>query len=173
MSDLSTSGSFGTADRPPPSLAGIKLRISEGVVDPDWTMISVFGELDLAGVGLLQMAIESAEKNALIDLRGCSFMDSSAIAEILSAHRRFSQHGRRLLACSPTAQVRRLLSIVGLLERGIVFDSAEEALADCDQLAMIVCTGCGRCFATEDGPGMVAAIKGSCPECGGRFRLAR
>jgi hypothetical protein len=39
-------------------------------------------------------------------------------------------------------------------------------------LDLIACQGCGRCFATDDGPGMIAAIKGPCPDCGGRFRLA-
>lgn len=38
-------------------------------------------------------------------------------------------------------------------------------------LDLIVCDGCGRRFATGDGPGMIAAIKGPCPDCGGRFQL--
>jgi rRNA maturation endonuclease Nob1 len=36
---------------------------------------------------------------------------------------------------------------------------------------MISCGGCGRRFATDDGPGMIALIKGPCPDCGGRFGL--
>jgi rRNA maturation endonuclease Nob1 len=36
---------------------------------------------------------------------------------------------------------------------------------------VIACNGCGRRFATEDGPGMIAVIKGPCPDCGGRFEL--
>jgi hypothetical protein len=35
----------------------------------------------------------------------------------------------------------------------------------------IACRGCGRWFTTTDGPGMLAAIKGSCPECEGAFEL--
>jgi hypothetical protein len=38
-------------------------------------------------------------------------------------------------------------------------------------LEVIACDGCGRRFATADGPGMIAAIKGPCPDCGGRFEL--
>ena len=38
-------------------------------------------------------------------------------------------------------------------------------------LDVIACDHCGRGFTTEDGPGMIAAIKGPCPDCGGRFRL--
>ena len=36
---------------------------------------------------------------------------------------------------------------------------------------MIVCDRCGRSHVTNDGPGMIAAIKGPCPSCGGRFAL--
>jgi hypothetical protein len=38
-------------------------------------------------------------------------------------------------------------------------------------LDVIACDGCGRHFATTDGPGMIAAIIGPCPNCGGRFKL--
>ena len=39
------------------------------------------------------------------------------------------------------------------------------------RLDVIACDGCGRCFATEDGAGMLAMIKGPCPDCGGHFEL--
>jgi hypothetical protein len=39
------------------------------------------------------------------------------------------------------------------------------------QLDVIACDGCGRCFATADGPAMLTSIKGPCPDCGGRFEL--
>ena len=39
------------------------------------------------------------------------------------------------------------------------------------RLEVIACDGCGRSFATDDGPGMMAVIKGPCPDCGGRFQL--
>ncbi len=43
--------------------------------------------------------------------------------------------------------------------------------SDRDHLELISCEGCGRSFATPDGPGMIASIKGPCPDCGGRFAL--
>lgn len=39
------------------------------------------------------------------------------------------------------------------------------------RLDVIACDGCGRCFATEDGAGMLAVLKGPCPDCGGHFEL--
>jgi hypothetical protein len=38
---------------------------------------------------------------------------------------------------------------------------------------LIECDDCGRSFATEHPAEMLAAIKGPCPSCGGRFRLAQ
>jgi len=35
----------------------------------------------------------------------------------------------------------------------------------------IACRGCGTSFRCSDGPGMLKAIKGDCPDCGGRFQL--
>ena len=40
-------------------------------------------------------------------------------------------------------------------------------------LDLIACDGCGRSFTTSDGAGMLDAIKGPCPECGGAFQLAQ
>jgi hypothetical protein len=37
---------------------------------------------------------------------------------------------------------------------------------------LIECDGCGRSITTDDAAGMLAAITGPCPSCGGRFRLA-
>lgn len=46
-------------------------------------------------------------------------------------------------------------------------------LAPVPRLDVIACDGCGRCFATADGPGMLTSIKGPCPDCGGRFEMLR
>jgi rRNA maturation endonuclease Nob1 len=37
---------------------------------------------------------------------------------------------------------------------------------------LIACDGCGRSFKTDDAVGMLTAIKGPCPSCGGTFLLA-
>ncbi len=36
---------------------------------------------------------------------------------------------------------------------------------------MIACGGCGRSLVTNNGRAMIAAIKGPCPSCSGRFEL--
>jgi hypothetical protein len=49
--------------------------------------------------------------------------------------------------------------------------SAPPAPGRDEQLEVIACDGCGRFFATDDGPGMMAVLKGPCPDCGGHFEL--
>jgi hypothetical protein len=50
-------------------------------------------------------------------------------------------------------------------------DGRGSVLDPIPQLDVIACDGCGRCFATEDGSGMLAVLEGPCPDCGGRFEL--
>jgi hypothetical protein len=48
---------------------------------------------------------------------------------ILAAHNEFEQSGRRLVACAPGHQVKRILSVTGLMDNGLVFGSVEDAAA--------------------------------------------
>jgi rRNA maturation endonuclease Nob1 len=40
-----------------------------------------------------------------------------------------------------------------------------------EPLERLVCEGCDRSFPSLDPEAMLAAIKGACPDCGGRFEL--
>lgn len=40
-----------------------------------------------------------------------------------------------------------------------------------DSVDLLVCERCERAFTTVDGPGMLEALKGPCPDCGGRYQL--
>lgn len=71
----------------------------------------------------------SEHDRVLIGLQGCEFIDSSAIAVIVRAHRKMAAEGRSVVAYGPSSQVRRVLSITGLTENGLVFESLEEALS--------------------------------------------
>ena len=94
--------------------------------------VQIEGELDLAVAGQLdEVLAEAAEQceRVLVGLERCAFIDSSGIAVILRAHNRMQEDGRRLVVYAPTDQVLRVLSMTGLTSNGLVFDSAEEALA--------------------------------------------
>jgi anti-anti-sigma factor len=94
--------------------------------------IQIEGELDLAVAGRLDQVLTAAVEECdrvLVGLEGCAFIDSSGIAVILRAHSRMEEDGRRLAVYGPSDQVLRVLSMTGLTANGLVFASAEEALA--------------------------------------------
>jgi anti-sigma B factor antagonist len=99
---------------------------------PGYRDVQVIGELDLAVAGKLDEELEVAVaecERILIGLERCEFIDSSGIAVILRAHKRMAELNRRLAVYAPNDQVLRVLSMTGLTANGLVFDSAEEALA--------------------------------------------
>ena len=94
--------------------------------------VQVEGELDLAVAGQLDEVLSAAVDECdrvLVGLESCTFIDSSGIAVILRAHNRLEEEGRRLAVYGPSDQVLRVLSMTGLTANGLVFDSADEALA--------------------------------------------
>ena len=93
--------------------------------------IQVEGEVDLAVADQLREAIEAAAEHdrILIGLERCEFIDSTAIEVIVQAHQQLTANGRTIAVYGPSSQVLRILSITGLTGNGLVFESAEEALA--------------------------------------------
>lgn len=94
--------------------------------------IQVEGELDLAVAGQLDEVLSTAVEecsHVLVGLERCSFIDSSGIAVILRAHNQMAEGGHRLAVYAPADQVQRVLSMTGLTGNGLVFDTAEEAIA--------------------------------------------
>jgi anti-anti-sigma factor len=109
-----------------------RFKVSERDLESGARDIQVEGELDLAVAGqldeILLNAVEQCER-VLVGLERCAFIDSSGIAVILRAHNRMEEGGKRLVVYAPTDQVLRVLSMTGLTSNGLVFDSADEALA--------------------------------------------
>jgi anti-sigma B factor antagonist len=107
-------------------------RLVERELDAGVREILVEGELDLAVAAQLQEAIERPGPDCtqiLIGLENCDFIDSTGIAVVVQAHRRFAEEGRRVVLYAPASQVLRVLSVTGLTANGLVFESAAEALA--------------------------------------------
>ncbi len=104
--------------------------LRERELAPGTLVIAVGGELDLSVAGRLAEAIErgAEAKQILIDLEACDFIDSTGIAVIVRAHLRLGEQGRRIVVFGASEQVRRILSITGLTENGLVFERLEEAL---------------------------------------------
>lgn len=109
-----------------------RFNVTERDLQPGCRDIQVEGELDLAVAGRLDEVLTAAVgecSRVLVGLERCAFIDSSGIAVILRAHSRMAEDGNRLAVYAPTDQVLRVLSMTGLIDNGLVFDSAEEALA--------------------------------------------
>ena len=109
-----------------------RFNVSERELQPGCKDVQVEGELDLAVAERLDEVLTGAAveyRRVLIGLERCDFIDSSGIAVILRTHNRMEGEGRKLAVYSPTDQVLRVLTMAGLLGNGLVFDSAEEALA--------------------------------------------
>lgn len=109
-----------------------RFKVTESDLASGARDIQIAGELDLAVAGeldeVLTRACEQCEQ-VLVGLERCSFIDSSGIAVILRAQNRMQEDGNRLVVYAPTDQVLRVLSMTGLTSNGLVFASAEEALA--------------------------------------------
>lgn len=109
-----------------------RFTVTERELQPGFKVVQVEGELDLAVAGQLDEILSKAAADysrVLVGLEGCDFIDSSGIAVILRAHHRMEDEGNRLAVYAPTDQVLRVFEMTGLLGNGLVFDSAEEAIA--------------------------------------------
>lgn len=85
--------------------------------EPDRTVLSLHGELDMASAPLLQSKLESAEIEAaaivVLDLQELQFIDSTGLRIVLAAHERLQEHGGELAVTRGSQQVQRLLAITG------------------------------------------------------------
>ncbi|HWO47903.1 MAG TPA: STAS domain-containing protein [Solirubrobacterales bacterium] len=109
-----------------------RFNVTERDLRPGCRDIQVEGELDLAVAGELDAVLTGAVaecSRVLVGLERCDFIDSSGIAVILRAHSRMEGEGNRLAVYAPSDQVKRVLSMTGLTANGLVFASAEEAMA--------------------------------------------
>jgi len=79
-------------------------------------VVTLFGEWDVANRDRLRDALVSlgAGSDVLVDLRGASFFDSTALAELIMLYKRLADGGRRLEALVGDSNMRRLLELTSL-----------------------------------------------------------
>jgi anti-anti-sigma factor len=84
--------------------------------------LRIEGDLDLAVADALGEALDRAVDcmEVWVDLRECDFIDSTALAIFVHAHREMSETGRRLFLYHPRAQVARLFDVTGLNRDGLI-----------------------------------------------------
>lgn len=112
-----------------------RFKVFDREVRPGCRDVQVEGELDLAVAAELDAVLSAASaicKTILVGLERCEFIDSSGIAVILRTHNRIEAEGGQLAIYGPTQQVLRVLSMTGLTNNRLVFETAEGALAALD-----------------------------------------
>jgi anti-anti-sigma factor len=101
-----------SASEVPPQL-DIELSQASG-----WSLIKAAGEIDLASVGQLEEAVEatlaSGARQVAIDLTDITFLDSTGLRALISAHTRLEETEGQLAVIIVGGPVERLFDITGM-----------------------------------------------------------
>jgi anti-sigma B factor antagonist len=80
--------------------------------------VSLFGELDLASAGDVQVELERVEasdaESIVVDLAGLTFIDSTGVRLVYNAHVRLGHEGGRLALLRGSEGVQRLFQLTAL-----------------------------------------------------------
>jgi anti-sigma B factor antagonist len=83
-----------------------------------WTIVSVYGEVDVATAPslreLLIGLVGDGAVRLVLDLEGVDFLDSTGLGTIISALKRVRTHGGDLRLVCTQARIARLFEITGL-----------------------------------------------------------
>ena len=108
-------------------------QASESELDGGISLLEINGERDLSTAtqleGPLEEAVNSPKAAVLIDLTDCTFIDSTGIAVVLRSNKLRDGDGDRVVLHSPSDQVLRVLTMVGLTDTGLVFPDRDAAIA--------------------------------------------
>lgn len=81
-------------------------------------VLEVRGDLDIAVSATLGRVLDDlldvGDEQVGVDLSGVTFMDSSALSMLVSAHERARQHGQQLELLRPSPACAKVLAITGL-----------------------------------------------------------
>jgi anti-anti-sigma factor len=100
---------------------------------PDPKLIAPYGELDIARIRDLRLALDDAigqpGDGLVVDLSDVSFIDSSGVGALVEAHGRMRRQQRGLAIVAPRGTASALtLTLTGLRSRLSVFETRCEAL---------------------------------------------
>ncbi len=81
-----------------------------------WELVTVRGEVDMDTAGQLVDAIGDVAGNAVVDLSGVTFMDSTGIHSLVRAHEALRERGDDLILRNPSPSVRRVLELTSVID---------------------------------------------------------
>lgn len=117
----------------------VPFEIENGSLGDGLRLLAVRGELDLDTAPTLEKEIEAFDpeqvSGLVIDLADCGFIDSTGVALLVRAWKRIdlvaAAGGRgRVVLCTPSPQVSRVLEITGLESSISVHPTREDALTE-------------------------------------------
>jgi anti-sigma B factor antagonist len=109
----------------------------EEPVDETTQIVAVRGEVDIFTApefkSLIAGAIEAGRDIVVVDLAEATFIDSSSLGVLISAHRRLGLRDGRLIIACDVPEVRKTFTITGLESVLEIVDTREAALAARDE----------------------------------------
>jgi anti-sigma B factor antagonist len=98
-----------------------------------WTVVSIYGELDVATAPSLREQliglVGDGSTKLVLDLEGVDFLDSTGLGVIVSALKRARTNGGDLRLVCTQARIRRLFEITGLDKAVPLLPSLDAAVA--------------------------------------------
>jgi anti-anti-sigma factor len=91
-----------------------QLRLDRHELCQGRTVVVPIGEINLGTCDLLRSLIDACDGEAIVDLPGLSYIDSSGIGVLVAHHNRLTANGGSLQLRDPQPAVRRVLEIGGL-----------------------------------------------------------
>lgn len=102
-------------------------------VGPEVRLISIAGDLDIAGTDRLRQVLETAvadrEHPVVVDLTDCDFIDSAGLSTLLAAARPRAKEADLAIAAAAESETRRMLDLTGISLTLPTFDTVDEATA--------------------------------------------
>ena len=102
-------------------------------VDGSTHLVGVRGEIDIFTApefkSLILGAIDDDRDVVIVDLSAATFIDSSSLGVLISAHRRLSLHDGRLIIACDVPTVRNTFRITGLDSVLEIVDTRDDAIA--------------------------------------------
>ncbi|MGH9112057.1 MAG: STAS domain-containing protein [Acidimicrobiales bacterium] len=99
----------------------------------NWTVVSVYGELDVATSPSLRerliRLVGEGSTRLVLDLEGVDFLDSTGLGTIVSALKRVRTHSGDLRLVCTQSRIRRLFEITGLDKAVPLHASLDDAVA--------------------------------------------
>jgi anti-sigma B factor antagonist len=96
-------------------------------------VVNVQGQVDLYAAPDLKArlldALERADGRIVVDVTASTFLDSTAVSTLLSAHRRAQRRGGRVVLVNTSDEIARTLSITGLDAILDVVETVDQARA--------------------------------------------